>query len=181
VLINRRDVPLRLAQVVFVVSFGITAAVLTLTQRRWLDAVIEHASPLQRLVGIPRVQRLYQALTGYTLGDFAKTVLVSLPFTATLILNQWFIARALGVSLALKYFFLFEPLIALATVLPISLNGLGVREGIYQLLFVPVGVSPMAAVAMSLTYQISRLIIAMLGGVVYVLSGVREQLVPGRG
>jgi uncharacterized membrane protein YbhN (UPF0104 family) len=165
-----------LAQAVFVVSLGIVVGTLLITQRKWLDAIIVRIGLLRRVVSIPRVQRLYEALTGYTRGDIARTVLVSLPFTAALILTQVLIARSLNVNLALRYFLLFVPLIALANVLPISFNGLGVREGTYQLLFVPVGVNAAAAVAMSLAFHIVRLFAGLLGGVVYIASGVREQL-----
>ena len=176
VLVDRRDVPELLVQAVLIVSLSIVAGTLMITQRRLLDAIIGRIGLLRRVVSLPRVQRLYQALTGYTLADIARTVLVSLPFTATLILTQVFIARSLGVDLALKYFMLFVPLIALANTLPISFNGLGVREGTYQLLFVPVGVSVASAVAMSLVFHVVRLIIGLVGGVVYLFSNVRGQL-----
>jgi len=175
VLVDRRDVPGLLAQAVFVVSFGIVAGALLLTRRRWLNAIIDRIGLFRRVISLPRVRRLYEALTGYTLSDILKTTLVSLPFTAMLILTQLCIARALNVNLALKYFLLFVPLIALANVLPISFNGLGVREGTYQLLFVPVGVSSAAAVAMSLAFHVVRLIVGLVGGAVYVFSNVREQ------
>jgi len=176
VLVDRRDVPELIAQAVFIVSLSIVAGALLLTQRRLLDAIIARVGVLRRIVSVPRVQRLYQALTGYALADIAKTALVSLPFTATLILTQLLIARSLGVDLALKYFLLFVPLIALANVLPISFNGLGVREATYQLLFVPAGVSAASAVAMSLVFHVVRLITGLMGGVLYLWSNMREHL-----
>jgi uncharacterized protein (TIRG00374 family) len=179
VLVDRRDVPRPIIQAVFIVSFGIVAGTLLFTQRQWWDALFARMGLLKRVTSVPRVQRLYQALTGYTMGDILRTMLVSLPFTITLILTQVLIARSLGVDLALRYFLLFVPLIALANVLPISFNGLGVREGTYQLLFVPVGVSVTAAVAMSLIFHVVRLIVGLLGGVVYIFSGIREQVNDG--
>lgn len=180
ILVDRRDISKPIAQAVFIVSFGIVAGTLLLTQRRWWDAIIARIGLLKRVMGVPRVQRLYQAMIGYTLGDILKTMLVSLPFTATLILTQVLIARSLGVGLALKYFLLFVPLIALANVLPISFNGLGVREGTYQLLFVPVGVSPASAVAMSLVFHVVRLVTGLIGGGLYFWASVRGPLLrPG--
>jgi uncharacterized membrane protein YbhN (UPF0104 family) len=167
-------------QAVFIVSFGIVAGTLLLTQRRWWDAIIARMGLLKRVMSIPPIQQLYEAITGYTLGDILKTMLVSLPFTITLILTQVLIARSLGVDLALRYFLLFVPLIALANVLPISFNGLGVREGTYQLLFVPVGVSPASAVAMSLVFHVVRLVTGLIGGALYFWASVREPLLcPG--
>jgi len=176
ILLDRRDIPRLIAQTVFIVSFGIVAGTLLLTRRRWWDVIIGRIGLLKRVMSVPRVQRLYQAMTGYTLSDILKTILVSLPFTVTLILTQVLIARSLGVGLALKYFLLFVPLIALANVLPISFNGLGVREGTYQLLFVPIGVSPASAVAMSLVFHVVRLVTGLIGGVLYFWASVREPL-----
>jgi len=176
VLVDHKEVPPLLTQAVLVVSSGIVAGTLLLTQRQILDAVVSKIGIFQRLMSIHQVQRLYQALTGYTVTDIAKTVLVSLPFTAMLIVTQVLIARSLDVGLALKYFLLFVPLIALANMLPISFNGLGVREGTYQLLFVPVGVSAALAVAMSLAFHVVRLMTGLIGGVLYLFSNVRGQL-----
>ena len=176
ILVDRRDIPKPIAQAVFIVSFGIVAGTLLLTQRRWWDVIIARIGLLKRVMSVPRIQRLYQAMTGYAPGDIFKTMLVSLPFTVTLILTQVLIARSLGVDLALRYFLLFVPLIALANVLPISFNGLGVREGTYQLLFVPVGVSPASAVAMSLVFHVVRLVTGLIGGVLYLWANVRQPL-----
>ena len=51
-----------------------------------------------------------------------------------------------------QYFALFIPMTALVQLIPISFNGLGVREGAYQVLFGTVGVAGEQAVAMSLMY-----------------------------
>ena len=176
VLVDRTDVPTTIVQAVFIVSLGIVVGTLMLTQRKRLHTVIARLKPVQRAMSQPRVQKLYLASTGYTLGDVLKSALVSLPFTAMLILTQVLIACTVGVGLALKYFVLFVPLIALANMLPISFNELGVREGTYQLSFVPVGVSTATAVAISLAFHVMRLIARLLSGVVYIASGIREQL-----
>lgn len=176
VFIDHKDVPPRLTQAVFIVSLGVVMGTLLLTQRRALDTIISKINFLRALVSIPRIQRLYQAFTSYTLLDIAKTTLVSLPFTTMLVVTQVLIAKSLNIDLALKYFLLFVPLIALANMLPISFNGLGVREGTYQLLFVPVGVSAASAVAMSLAFHMVRLMTGLIGGVLYLFSSVRGQL-----
>jgi uncharacterized membrane protein YbhN (UPF0104 family) len=67
---------------------------------------------------------------------------------------------------------LFVPLIALLNLLPISFNGLGVREGVYLFLFVPAGVAPEEAVAMSLAYYLLRFGTGIVGGLLYALSSV---------
>jgi uncharacterized membrane protein YbhN (UPF0104 family) len=59
------------------------------------------------------------------------------------------IAKALGISLPLAFFFVIFPVVYVSTVLPISLGGLGVREGILVLLMSKVGVLTSDAVALS--------------------------------
>jgi hypothetical protein len=46
------------------------------------------------------------------------------------------------------------------------------REGVYQLLFVPVGVSAAAAIAMSLAFYFLRVSTGIIGGLLYALRGV---------
>jgi uncharacterized membrane protein YbhN (UPF0104 family) len=47
--------------------------------------------------------------------------------------------------------------------LPITFNGLGLREGIYTFLFVPVGVPAATAVSMSLAFYFLRFSAGLLG------------------
>ena len=68
---------------------------------------------------------------------------------------------------------LFVPVIAIINLLPISFNGLGMREGVYQFLFVPVGVADASAIAMSLAFYFLRLSTGLIGGILYALRSAR--------
>jgi len=79
----------------------------------------------------------------------------------------YLIARALGQDVALGYFFVFVPLICVASFIP-SIGGLGVREAGAVFLFSRIGVASEAAVSMSLMTFLFMLIIGLTGGLVYV-------------
>jgi uncharacterized membrane protein YbhN (UPF0104 family) len=64
--------------------------------------------------------------------------------------------------------------VALIQLLPISFNGLGVREGAFQVLFGSVGVGEAQAVAMSLMYYIVRVVIGLLGGLMYLIGSLKK-------
>ncbi|MDX1414361.1 MAG: hypothetical protein R3293_09220, partial [Candidatus Promineifilaceae bacterium] len=85
---------------------------------------------------------------------------------------QYSIAQALSVDVPFTLFPLFVPLIALINLLPIAFNGLGVREGVYLFLFVPVGVLPQEAIAMSLAFYFLRFSAGVIGGLLYAFSSV---------
>jgi hypothetical protein len=58
--------------------------------------------------------------------------------------------------------------------LPVSMSGLGVREGAYVYLFAQAGVSTAQALAMSLLIYALRVAAGLVGGVLYALQGFRE-------
>jgi uncharacterized protein (TIRG00374 family) len=77
-------------------------------------------------------------------------------------------ARALGIHVPLTYFFLFVPLLAVIVSLPISLNGIGVREGAGIVLFGLVGVDRAHAFSLQFTTYLVAVAVSLLGGLVFV-------------
>lgn len=79
------------------------------------------------------------------------------------------VARALGLSVPIAYFFLFVPLLAVIVSLPISLNGIGVRESAGMLLFGMVGLSKSDAFALQFTTYLVAVAVSLIGGVVFLV------------
>ena len=79
------------------------------------------------------------------------------------------VARALGLQIALPYFFLFVPLLAVIVSLPISLNGIGVREGAGIVLFGLVGVGRTQAFSLQFTTYLVAVAVSLLGGVIFLI------------
>lgn len=173
-LFDPADVPPDIRALVIAVSVGILLAVAFLSQGRLFDRLIWQSRVFSNLPGAGRLHKIYVALTSYSPGTLARSTLVSLPFTVTLIATQYILSIALGLRIDLRYFILFTPIVALALVLP-TFNGLGVREGMFQVLFTSVGIPSADAVAVSLLYQITRWLTGLLGGMMYVIGNLRSQ------
>jgi uncharacterized membrane protein YbhN (UPF0104 family) len=76
----------------------------------------------------------------------------------------YFLALSLDIQVPLFYHFVAVPIITLVTLAPISLNGLGIREIAFVLLYAKVGVATEAAVALSLAFTLVLVIFAAVGG-----------------
>jgi len=166
------DLPTGLWLAIFAISFGIPAGFLLI---RWTDLVGTATTKFPAISKAPlydRFARLVDTVHRYPFPTLLKALLISLPFTINLVLIQYCISRALGVEVPPILFPLFVPLIALINLIPISFNGLGVREGVYLFLFVPAGVAPEEAIAMSLAYYFLRVGAGIIGGLLYALSSV---------
>jgi uncharacterized membrane protein YbhN (UPF0104 family) len=79
------------------------------------------------------------------------------------------LAQGIGVSLDLGIWFSVVPLISLAMVLPVSINGVGVREGGMALLLAPWGVGKEQAVAIGLLWFFATIVTGLIGGGLFLL------------
>ncbi|MDZ7275997.1 MAG: flippase-like domain-containing protein [candidate division KSB1 bacterium] len=84
--------------------------------------------------------------------------------------------RSLGIELAIWHYFIYIPLITTIALLPVSLAGLGIREGAFVFFFAQAGVAQAQALSLSLLIFAQSLALALLGGIWYVL--VKEQAAP---
>ncbi|MCG2713797.1 MAG: flippase-like domain-containing protein [Candidatus Omnitrophica bacterium] len=85
-------------------------------------------------------------------------------------LSIYFIACSLGLKVNFIYFLIFLPIIGAITLIPISIGGLGLREGLFVVYFAKVGVIKQLALAMSFLSGSFVLIYASIGGLIYVLT-----------
>lgn len=79
------------------------------------------------------------------------------------------VSRALGLDVPMTYFFLFVPLLAVIVSLPISLNGIGVREGAGILLFGLVGLDKASAFSLQFTTYLVAVAVSLIGGLVFLV------------
>ncbi len=79
------------------------------------------------------------------------------------------IAHGLGVTLPLSVWCAVVPLVMLAMVIPVSINGVGVREGGMAMLLAPQGVPSEQAVAIALLWFLSTLVSGLIGGILFLL------------
>ena len=150
---------------------------------RWVgppDLFISRLPFIRRLNVRAKLLRLVETIRRYPLLTLLKSLLTSIPFTLSLVVIQYSIARALSVDVPFYLFPLFVPLISIINLLPISFNGLGMREGIYQFLFVPVGVPGASAIAMSLAFYFLRVGTGLIGGLLYAFRSISSVTQPAR-
>lgn len=124
----------------------------------------------RRLTAIGFIGNLFESFQRYPLIAIGRAYIVSLFFNITLIVMNVFIGLALGAQANLVHYAIFVPIASLVLILPISLAGLGVREGAYIQLFGLIGVREEIAFAISLlVYVIGNIIPGLFGGVIYLL------------
>ena len=83
------------------------------------------------------------------------------------ILVFYAVALSFGVHASVTYYFIFVPLITLLIMLPVSINGIGVREGSFVAFFALVGVSTAQAFIISFVVSVLTTLMTAVGGVFY--------------
>lgn len=119
----------------------------------------------------PRVTHLLDGAALYQRdrrGMFVVTVLSLVVQVANVIL-AWLIGEGMGLPVPPLYYGVLIPLVSILTLLPISLNGMGLREGGTVLLLAPLGVGSASAVTLSLLIFAVYTAASLAGGVFYLL------------
>ena len=96
----------------------------------------------------------------------------SLVFNLLQVLANVLVARPLGVTVSTWVFFMTVPLATAVLLVPISISGLGVREGLYVAVFGQLGVAPALALALSLATYALDFATGLVGGVIYFAAGL---------
>jgi hypothetical protein len=144
------------------------------------DRLIQ-ATPLRAVRA--RAASLYEAMTPYWSAHrtLVAAFLLSVIFQAVVIGVVFLNARALHFDLPLTAVTLFVPLISLGGMMPVSVNGLGVREALYILLFGRIGVPTEISVSLALLYLAVTFVASLPGGILYALQDAPLRLtLPGR-
>jgi glycosyltransferase 2 family protein len=117
----------------------------------------------------PRLERVYAALDAYRghPGMLAWGLALGLGFQFLRVIVVWASARAVGIDVAGAYFFIFAPLIAFVSMVPVSLAGIGIRDASYIYLFGLVGAGAEPAFAASILVQFTGLLSCLPGGILY--------------
>jgi len=102
-------------------------------------------------------------------GILLKVLMLSLLFQFVLVLANIFIFQAIGVNIPLLKHFLFIPVIMAVSMLPLSINGLGIREGMYVVLYGYAGIEPATALACALLFFTLVTVTSLAGGVLFAL------------
>jgi uncharacterized membrane protein YbhN (UPF0104 family) len=96
-----------------------------------------------------------------------KAVLLSLLIQVIGFSTVAILARAMGQNIPLLLLYAFLPIVITIATLPISISGLGVREGSFVVLLGLIGVKPEAATSLSLSWFFSSVLGSLPGLVAY--------------
>lgn len=121
--------------------------------------------------GFPGLLRKYVLPYRYWENPRFLAVSLALSFIIQLamVVIHMLIGRAVGVSVPWEFYFVFVPLVSVAGMIPISLNGLGVREGAYVYFLAQAGVSAPPAMAFAVLFLFLITGLNVLGGLGWVL------------
>jgi uncharacterized membrane protein YbhN (UPF0104 family) len=100
-----------------------------------------------------------------------RVAAVSLLFHLIQVTVQWELARAAGVTLPFSYCLVYHPVISVMTALPVSVAGLGVREGGYLYFLTRIHVDDSFAVTIGLLWFAVTVLAGLVGGAIFVASG----------
>ena len=169
------------ATIYIVIFLGCVAPVLALALNRRLSRSVRKLFGMIKIWGLgERFDIIFNHLGGFRR---LRTLLVRLSLLAILVqflrvTTHIFVGKALGIEMSLAsyvYFFVFVPLLGLIMVLPISINGLGIREGTGILLFTQIGFAEEQALLMEfLTYAV-MVVISLMGGIFFFQRHIRPQ------
>jgi glycosyltransferase 2 family protein len=105
----------------------------------------------------------------------AGSILTSLVFHLIQICIQILIADALRFELPWSYAFVFFPLVDIVAMLPVSISGIGLREGSYVFFLGKLGIGADKAIACGIVWLAIVIASGLLGGIIFVLYRGRGQ------
>src|ERR1019366_5767421 len=85
------------------------------------------------------------------------------------VLTLWFVGMGLGLDIPVTYYCILGPMVSLLTLLPISFNGMGLRELGMVVFLAPLGISESAATTLGVLWFAVSAAVSLLGGLVYLL------------
>lgn len=130
----------------------------------------------------PPAVELVTTLRGYARDRrlIVEVVLLGLVFQASVVAAMWALGRMLDLEIGLAAFAIVTPIVLIATALPISIAGFGVREGSFVALLGDLGASSGEATLLSLLSVCAMALASLPGGALLVLGRGRPVLAAAR-
>jgi len=136
-----------------------------------LNMLLKFLNTLPRIRGMDKLSRFLEALKeeiSFSNTLIFKSFLWSAVFHGLTIVNTYLAGKTIGAeNLNLLSLGAVVPMVLLVLTLPITPGGLGVQEGAFVFLLTKVGVSSPEALAISLILRLKNLIIAGVGGLLF--------------
>src|SRR5918995_3367455 len=169
-------VEIELISLALVVLFGILVF-----SRRTNTFLQERVFPQGRALRLQRpLSALWTALHGYReqRGALALVLRVSVVLQFIRIIAIWCCGEAVGLDLSLLVYIVFGPLLFLVMMVPITLNGLGVRESFFVFFLGRFDVDADAAFAAGFLFFAVTLVPALPGALILAWGAIRSAVLP---
>lgn len=122
-----------------------------------------------------RVLRMLERFRSFRIWNLWGKLFVLSTITQVLrVLVHYFCGIALGLDIAVSWYFFYIPLVALVSALPISIGGFGPRELLAQSLFAKAGVPVLESVIVQLLVYLAGLVISLFGAIFFVLDNGKK-------
>ncbi len=102
-----------------------------------------------------------------------EVFMVTLAVQAVRILSIWAAAKAVGIDLDVRVYYVMGPLLFLVMLVPFTLNGIAVREAFFVSFLGSLGVGASQAFAAGFLYFLVTLLLVLPGGVILIWEGLR--------
>ena len=103
--------------------------------------------------------------------------LISVFSHIVLILSIYILSLSISSTVSIKYFFLFVPIIIFLSMIPITISGLGIREGGFAYFFAIVGMPKESALLISLLLFTLLVLNGLFGGMIYIFRNLSPSIV----
>ncbi len=104
-------------------------------------------------------------------GIISKGLLLGFIVQCANIIGVYILSHSIGLNVPIVYFFVFIPIIGVASSIPVSVAGLGIREAAFVILFSKAGLPSAEAVSLSLLVFTLMCMVNALGGIEYLRIG----------
>jgi uncharacterized protein (TIRG00374 family) len=120
-----------------------------------------------------RLLRFYKALTLYRTQKriLVLVFFISLSYQLMIVLFSYLVGLALSLGIPFFYFVLCVPVTVIISLVPVSINGVGVRETGYVFLLSKIGHSSSEAITLSLLIYGLSVVASLMGGILYLMRG----------
>lgn len=117
----------------------------------------------------PKLHRLLEQLSPYYERPWvlSRAVAYSMAVQGLNVLSVICLGRALGIDVPAVGYFIAVPAVALLSVLPLTINGIGIREGGLTLLLAPYGLTQAQGLSLGLLWFSVLLASGAVGGLIY--------------
>jgi len=116
-----------------------------------------------------KMELVYEGLNRFRFNRTAifSVIGLSLIIQFLVVVAMWVAAKSIGIYAPFHIFLIFIPIVNLSMAIPLTINGVGLRESVYYLLFSQIGVPVESAVTLGLLNFAVVAMTSLPGGIVY--------------